>query len=158
METAYADCGYRDTTGAPLPCALEDGPMMWLAGTMLLAALSAGCATVQPSPPTGTFWGYTSTDSTGRAELLATPDKPSCEKARATHVMVAKMVAVPFVCRRLVISSGADFWVVPAIYLPAASWLGANSREECAEIDKRQSRDSAVSTRQCQPVGVRLMP
>jgi hypothetical protein len=116
--------------------------------------LLTGCAsTEQALPvPTGTFWGSTVENWPDDFTLIVTTDDGVCENAVDAHIKRAP--GTPTKCRSLTLAPGSDFWIVPAVNLPAGSYRGANTRARCEEIERLQARDFGPSTRVCQPVRV----
>ncbi|PYN86758.1 MAG: hypothetical protein DMD87_17270 [Candidatus Rokuibacteriota bacterium] len=56
-------------------------------------------------------------------------------------------------CRQVVIGAGAAvFRIVPALHV--SGFLGAPTREECEDLDRRQAHTTGRSARPCQPVRV----
>ena len=122
---------------------------------LALAAVLTGCAPVRvltvPLPPT-TLWGYTAESVSATRELVIVTEGRECDNARAAYVKLASTPVRATECRPLDLVPGWDFWIVPAIYVHG--YLGAQAREECQAMERRQSRDFAGPTRMCQPVGV----
>src|SRR5262247_777954 len=89
------------------------------------ALLLNGCASTQDSVPvpTGTFWGSTVETRAGEITVVVTTDYGLCENAVNSHIKQAP--ATPTQCRSLTLAPGSDFWIVPAVNLPAGSYLGA---------------------------------
>lgn len=121
-----------------------------LVSTLLLT----GCAGTQQAVPvpTGTFWGSTADALPREPTLVVTTDYGVCENALDWHIKRAP--ATPIKCRPLTLAPGSDFWIVPAVNLPAGSYWGAYNRAACEEIERLQARDFGSSTRVCQPVRV----
>src|SRR5882724_1857837 len=124
------------------------------ARALAVLALLTGCATARDALPlpTGTLWGYTVPSQTGSQELVITFDRVVCNTARARY---ARQVAAPVYlaeCRALTLAPGTDHWIIPAV--DVSGYLGAQTREECEAIDRRQSRDVGQSNRVCQAVRV----
>ena len=121
---------------------------------LVSALLLTGCASTQQAVlvPTGTFWGSTAETRAGELTLVVTTDDGVCEKAVDAHIKRAP--GTPTKCRSLTLAPGSDFWIVPAVNLPAGSYRGANTRARCEEIERLQARDFGPSTRVCQPVRV----
>jgi len=115
------------------------------------ALLLIGCASTQQAVPVpaGTFWGSTVETRAGQLTLVVTTDYSLCENAVDWHIKQAP--GTPTKCRSLTLAPGSDFWIVPAVNLPAGAYWGANNREGCEFL---QSRDYGLSTRACQPVRV----
>ena len=120
--------------------------------------LLAGCATTRQAPPlpAGTFWGYTADALLGDSTLVVTTDQGVCENARDAHMKRA--TGIPTKCRALTLAPGSDFWIVPAVNLPAGGYWGSHSRARCEEVERLWLGDVAISTRTCQPVSVRFQP
>jgi hypothetical protein len=78
-----------------------------------------------------------------RYRVLASTGRAACETVRAP--------GGPTECHQLVIEAGSGYWVVPAIYQPTGSYIGATTAAECAEMDKTQGRDFALSTGHASP-------
>src|SRR5262245_3515214 len=118
---------------------------------LVSALLLTGCASTQQAvpAPTGTFWGSTVETQAGELTLVVTTDYGLCENAIDSHIKRAP--GTPTKCRSLTLAPGSDFWIVPAVNLPAGSYWGANSRAGCVVL---QSRDFGLSTSVCQPVRV----
>ena len=121
---------------------------------LVSALLLTGCASTQQAlpVPTGTFWGSTTDSRPGEPTLVVTTDYGVCENAVDSHIKRAP--GTPTKCRSLTLAPGSDFWIVPAVNLPAGSYRGANTRARCDEIERLQARDFGPSTRVCQPVRV----
>jgi hypothetical protein len=124
--------------------------------TLLLvsAMLLTGCASTQQAlpVPTGTFWGYTAESSPAEPTLVVTTDQGVCESAHDADIK--RVAGTPTECRALTLARGSDFWIVPAVNLPAGSYWGARNRARCEEVERPQSRDVGLSTRVCQAVRV----
>ena len=127
---------------------------MKMTPVLVSVLLLTGCAsTEQALPvPTGTFWGSTVETRPDELTLVVTTDDGVCENAVAAHIRRAP--GTPTKCRPLTLAPGSDFWIVPAVNLPAGSYRGANKRAGCEEIERLQARDFGPSTRVCQPVRV----
>jgi hypothetical protein len=127
-----------------------------LALLLLLAALTEGCAsTTQQSPARGTFWGYVAESPTER-RVLVSSDRGACEQLRQGNrdrPANVRTFSVPSACRQLVLGPGSDYWIVPALHMPAGSYVGAATAEGCAAMN----RDISVTPWKCQPVGVRVV-
>jgi len=121
---------------------------------LVSALLLTGCAGTQQAVPvpTGTFWGSTVETRAGELTLVVATDYGLCEAAVDSHIKRAP--GTPTKCRSLTLAPGSDFWIVPAVNLPAGIYWGAQNRAGCEEIERLQSRDVALSTRACQPVRV----
>jgi hypothetical protein len=121
---------------------------------LVSALLLTGCASTQQAVPvpTGTFWGSTADSWPGAPTLVVTTDYGVCENAVDAHIKRA--AGTPTKCRSLILAPGSDFWIVPAVNLPAGSYWGAHNRAQCEEIERLQARDFGPSTRVCQPVRV----
>jgi hypothetical protein len=121
---------------------------------LVSAVLLTGCASTQQAVPvpTGTFWGSTVETRPGDLTLVVTTGDGVCENAVDAHIKRAP--GTPTKCRSLTLAPGSDFWIVPAVNLPAGSYWGANTRAGCEEIERRQSSDFGLSTGACQPVRV----
>jgi hypothetical protein len=131
-----------------------------LALLLLLAALTEGCASaMQQAPARGTFWGYVAESPTER-RVLVSSDRGECERVRQGNLnrpATVRTFSIPSVCRQFVLGPGSDYWIVPALYMPDGSYVGAATAEGCAAMNTTQSRDSAVTPWKCQPVGVRVV-
>jgi hypothetical protein len=121
---------------------------------LVSALLLTGCASTQQAlpVPTGTFWGYTAESWPGEPTLVVATDYGVCESARDAHMK--RTAGTPIKCRSLTLAPGSDFWIVPAVNLPAGSYWGAHNRARCEETERLEWRDFGLSTRVCQPVRV----
>jgi hypothetical protein len=121
---------------------------------LVSALLLTGCASTQDAAPvpTGTFWGFTVDTRLNDPTLVLAADHGVCESALDSHIKRAP--GTPTQCRSLTLAPGSDFWIVPAVDLPAGSYRGANNRAGCEGIERVQSRDFGRSTGPCQPVRV----
>jgi hypothetical protein len=121
---------------------------------LVSALLLAGCASTQDAMPvpTGTFWGYAVDTQLYEPTLVLTADQHVCESALDSHIKRAP--GTPTQCRSLTLAPGSEYWIVPAVDLPAGSYRGANNRAGCEGIERLQSRDFGRSAGACQPVRV----
>jgi hypothetical protein len=121
---------------------------------LVFAMLLTGCASTQQAlpVPAGTFWGYTAESSPGEPTLVVTTDLRVCESAHDADIK--RVAGTPTQCRALTLARGSDFWIVPAVNLPAGSYWGARNRVRCEGVERLQSPDFGLSTRECQAVRV----
>ena len=121
---------------------------------LTILTVLTGCATTREvlPLPTGTLWGYTAPSQTSSEELVITFDRVECNIVRARYV---RQVSAPIYlaeCRQLTVAPGDGYWIVPAVSM--SGYLGAQTREACEAIERRQSRDVGRSDRVCQAVRV----
>ena len=125
----------------------------WAAATLAILIVLTGCATVHDPPPlpTGTLWGYTTSEQAGTQKLVITYERVECNIVRAKYAREARAAMYLPNCQQLSVAPGGDYWIVPATRMDG--YVGANTREECEALE-RQSRDSAEPARTCQGVRV----
>lgn len=128
---------------------------------MFVLAASAGCATTRTAqpPPPGTGWGYVAEPhaGTGARRVFYTGDRYVCEKSR--HEDASPDFTAPPGCVPLTISRGDGYWLIPALYLPTGSYIGASTREECEALEQRQGRNLLIPPRGfCRPASVQPTP
>lgn len=120
-----------------------------LAGLILLWGTAlAGCATPRAAPAiTGTGWGFIAEPRTGTGarRVLFTLDRYVCERSR--HEDVNPDFTTPAACVPLTITRGEGYWLIPALYLPTGSYIGASTREACDGLERRQGRNLPLAPR-----------
>jgi hypothetical protein len=139
VERIDLECG-RGRGDSPSRTLLPatQGELDWVTLLLVSAMLLTGCASTQQALPvsTGTFWGYTAESSPGEPTLVVTPDQGACESAHDADIK--RVPGTPTECRALTLARGSDFWIVPAVNLPA----GATGVRAIARDARRSSASS----------------